>query len=588
MSFLDELKRRNVLRVALAYLAGAWLLLQIADVILNNVGAADWIFPTLLGVLAIGFIPALVSAWVFEWTPAGLARESAIDRTDSGARSNTRTFDRVLILLLTVAVAYFAFDKFVLSPSPEVMTNADRSIAVMPFVNLSEDQANEYFADGISEEMLNLLARIPELRVISRSSTFTFKGEDIDIKEVGEQLDVAHILEGSVRKSGDTVRITAQLIDARTDTHVWSETYDRKLQDIFAIQDEVAESVVGRLRVTLLGRVATARFVDPDAYNLFLQARYVLNQYDASRLPEARQLLQEALDIAPDYALAMAELARVYARMSAKQDLPEDTVNEYLDNMQSLIARAMALDPDEATVQMYYGSSLGRLQGELVAGAEHVARAVELAPTDAYILRLAGLYARRMGKIEAANTIFEFLVSRDPLCTSCKFSLAIGYRGVGRLDEADELLQRILDTEYSQQARWMLGANQILRGDPQAALAKFDQIEPGHELRAEGRAIAFHDLGRIEDFEREMEILRAQDTDMDGLAFLYAGTGDSDAAFAAFNFMLESSGRLPHIMLYSPELEVLHGDARWAELMARNGMPLNELERIELDWTLPD
>ena len=588
MSLLDELKRRNVLRVALAYLAGAWLLLQIADVILNNVGAADWIFPTLLWVIAVGFVPTLIFAWVFEWTPAGLARESTIDRTDSATRSSTRTFDRILILLLTVAVAYFALDKFVLSPSPEAMTNADRSVAVLPFVNMSEDQANEYFADGISEEMLNLLARIPELRVISRSSTFTFKGEDIDIKEVGEKLDVAHILEGSVRKSGDTVRITVQLIDARTDAHIWSETYDRNLHDIFAIQDEIAESVVGRLRVTLLGGVATARVVDPDAYNLFLQARYVLNQYDESRLPEARQLLQEALDIAPDYALAMAELARVHARMSGNPDLPEETFNEHREKMRSLTARAMALDPDNATVRAYYGSSLSYEEGRHVDGAEHIARAVELAPTDAYILRLAGLFARRMGKIEAANKIFKFLVSRDPLCISCKWSLAIGYRAVSRLDEADYLVRQILHTEYEQHARSMLGANQILRGDPQAALSEFNLIDPSDDLWAEGRAMAFHDLGRLEDFEREMEILRAQDTDMDSLAFVYAWIGDSDAAFAAFDFMLETFGQLPRIMLYSPELARLHSDPRWAELMARNGKPLDELERIELNWTLPD
>ena len=217
MSFFEELKRRNVLRVALAYLAGAWLLLQVADVLIDNDLLPGGVFQSGLLILAIGFPVALILAWALEITPTGVKLEKDVDRSRPTTTTGSKKFDRIVIVVLAVAVAYFAYDKFASVDGP-----ADKSIAVLPFVNMSEDAGNEYFADGISEEMLNLLTKIPELRVISRSSAFSFKGQDVNISEIAKQLNVAHILEGSVRKSGNQVRITAQLIDARTDTHLWS------------------------------------------------------------------------------------------------------------------------------------------------------------------------------------------------------------------------------------------------------------------------------------------------------------------------------------------------------------------------------
>jgi adenylate cyclase len=253
MSLLSELKRRNVFRAAAAYVAVAWLVMQVAEVTFPAFGLSDRALRLLIIALAIGFVPATVLAWVFELTPEGFKRERDLDRTGPLAARTNRLLDRAIVVLLALGLTYFAVDKFFLSPAREQARVeqaleqgrsealeerlGDTSIVVLPFTNLSSDPEQAFFADGMAEELLNLLARIPELRVISRTSAFAFKGKDVGIAEIAEKLRVTHVLEGSVRRSGDRLRITAQLIDAETDSHLWSETYDRTLDDVFEVQD---------------------------------------------------------------------------------------------------------------------------------------------------------------------------------------------------------------------------------------------------------------------------------------------------------------------------------------------------------------
>ncbi len=238
MSFLAELKRRNVIRVLIAHLAAAWFLVQIADTVVPAYGLPESVVGILITVLAIGLIPVLIISWAFEWTPAGLRRDSDVAPGESIAPQTGKTLDRVIMVVLAMAVGFFAFDKFVLDPGRDaelaeqvradtrIESFGDRSIAVLPFVNMSSDPEQVYFSDGVAEEILNLLAKMKELRVISRTSAFVHRG-DVNIPDVAKALNVAYELEGSVRRSGDQIRVTAQLIDARTDTHVWSDTWDR-------------------------------------------------------------------------------------------------------------------------------------------------------------------------------------------------------------------------------------------------------------------------------------------------------------------------------------------------------------------------
>jgi TolB-like protein len=237
MRLVSELRRRNVFRMAVLYLVAAWLVMQVAEVIIDLANLPDRIGPIILGLLVVGFPIALLFSWFYELTAEGVSLEHDIDPTESTNFVADRRLDFIVIALLCAAVILFAYDKWRLPGPPE------KSIAVLPFENLSADPAQEYFSDGISEDLLNLLAQIPELRVISRSSAFSFKGKDIAIPALAGQLNVAHVVEGSVRKIGDRVRITAQLIEARSDSHLWSESYDRKLDDIFAVQDEIAAAI---------------------------------------------------------------------------------------------------------------------------------------------------------------------------------------------------------------------------------------------------------------------------------------------------------------------------------------------------------
>ena len=262
MNLFTELKRRNVVRMAGLYLVGAWLLVQVAGTLLPVFDAPAWVMKTLVGVLAVGLVPALIFSWVFELTPQGLKRDEDVKPEESIAPQTTRRMNRLIIAVLVLALGYFAVDKFVLAPrrevarskqspdGPSVVSNA-KSIAVLPFVNMTSEKENEFFAEGLSEEILNSLARIDGMRVVGRTSSFQFKGKDEDLRTIGEKLGVATVLEGSVRREGERARITAQLIRTSDGIHLWSETYDRTLTDTLAVQLDIAEQVAGVLNVVL-------------------------------------------------------------------------------------------------------------------------------------------------------------------------------------------------------------------------------------------------------------------------------------------------------------------------------------------------
>ena len=300
-NFIAELKRRNVIRVAGLYLVGAWLIVQVASTLLPMFDAPHWLARSIVGLLAVGFFPALIFSWVFELTPSGLKRDEEVKPEESIAPQVARRLDRMIIAVLALALGYFAFDKFVLAPRREAsLVEATeksfaarsaaevntKSIAVLPFSDLSQGKDQKYFADGISEELLNALVRVEGIRVASRTSSFAYKESELGTVAIAATLKVGYIVEGSVRKSGDRVRITAQLIDAINDKHLFSETYDRDLSDIFAIQAEIANSVVNALRGVLgkesqIGLAKVRADTDNlEAYDLYLKARELFREPD--------------------------------------------------------------------------------------------------------------------------------------------------------------------------------------------------------------------------------------------------------------------------------------------------------------------
>jgi TolB-like protein len=327
MSLFDELKRRNVFRVSIGYIGTAWLLLQVVDLVLDNVNSPDWVVQVFMLALAIGFPLAIFFAWAFEITPEGIKKEKDIDRSQSIVTKTGRKLDFSIMLVMAVALGWFAWDKFATPPETSEMPTAvaqiesathqetapepaapGKSIAVLPFANMSDDASNEYFSDGISEEILNALAKVKELKVAGRTSSFAFKGRNEDLRLIGETLGVSHILEGSVRKAGNKVRITAQLIQVEDGFHLWSDTYDRELTDIFAIQDEIAAAILEQLKTALLGgqSIATTR-ADTQAYDLYLLARQRIYTRNRLQLESALELLNQALEIDPGFAPAWAQ-----------------------------------------------------------------------------------------------------------------------------------------------------------------------------------------------------------------------------------------------------------------------------------------
>ncbi len=322
MSLFSELRRRNVFRVAAAYLVVGWLLTEVASTLLPMFGAPDWVARALVIVIAIGFVPLMIFSWAYELTPEGLKRESQVNRDESITWQTGRKLDLVTISAVVLGVAFLAWMRLstddVSAPGTEAATAGpeEASVAVLPFVNMSGNAENEYFSDGLTETLLHMLAQVPELRVAARTSSFAFKGQEKDIREIALALRVAHVLEGSVQRAGDRVRITAQLIRANDGFHVWSENYDRTLDDIFGIQDEIATKVGNSLSDSLLGArnkdiegVATK---DVSAYDLYLQALAEKAKWSYGSLQTAEGLLKDALSKDPDFLDAKTELARNY------------------------------------------------------------------------------------------------------------------------------------------------------------------------------------------------------------------------------------------------------------------------------------
>ena len=308
-SFWGELKRRNVVRVAIAYAIVSWLLLQIADVVLDNIEAPTWVFQAILLLLVIGFPVAIIFAWAFELTPEGIKKEKDVDRSESITHITGRKLDFAIIGVLAITVVYFVAEQFFWADDRATESQINASIAVLPFVPLSSGEDDGYFADGLTEEILNALTQIPELQVTARTSSFFFKGQNIPVPEIATRLNVAHVVEGSVRRDGDRVRITAQLIHASSDRHLWSQTYDRTFQDIFAIQQDIAENIAEALNVVLDNNarrdMRNAGINDVEAFiayqkGLEAYATAHRNVRDASKsLVIANAYFDQALEVAP-------------------------------------------------------------------------------------------------------------------------------------------------------------------------------------------------------------------------------------------------------------------------------------------------
>ncbi len=431
MSFIEELKRRNVFRIAVAYLVSAWVALQLADIVLESIEAPNWVIQAFMLAIGLGFPLALVFAWAFEMTPEGIKKERDVDRSQSITRQTGQKLNRGIIVALSIAVVLLLFDRFVPMSSREqpavepaarpAAAEQAKSIAVLPFVNMSSDTEQEYFSDGISEEILNSLARVKELKVAGRTSSFAFKGQNQDLRQIGETLGVDHILEGSVRKSGTKVRITAQLIQVDDGFHLWSDTYDREMDDIFAIQDEISTAILTELKAHLLVgeqiTVTTAR-ADSEAYDLYLLAKQRMYERTGPTIQSAAELLDRAIAIDDTYAPAYAQRGITTLLLSEGSGTYGEIPHEQAQSQGKLyLDKALDLDPELAEawagLGLYY---IGGLTADSWQQAiEPLQKALALNPGLINASNWLNNAYQALGKPAKAREVVMNMIERDPL-----------------------------------------------------------------------------------------------------------------------------------------------------------------------------
>ncbi len=578
MSFYTELRRRNVFKVALVYSAVAWLLLQVSDTLGPALHLPEWFLSAVAFLLILGFPIAIIFAWAFDLTPDGLKAETEADPAAPIAGTTGEKLNHIVVVALALAMGYFVFDKIVLDsdqdaaqistavqgakqqPAENEPAIVDNSIAVLPFVNMSSDEEQEYFSEGLSEELLNLLARIPELKVAARTSSFSFKDKDLEIPEIASRLNVAHVLEGSVRKNGNQIRITAQLIQADDGFHLWSETYDRELDNVFQIQEDIAIAVVEALRITMLGEAPKTRKTDAEAYQLFLEGQYLKRQISVDSLNRAIAAFKQAVEIDPAYAPAWAELADTYMWRGVSDTLSRGEVAALADQA---IETAISADPDYAFAYYVRGISWFFTKHKFEKGVDDFQHALELDPDDAFLVAAIGKGALLTGKFDLAISQYQAALAMEPVVPEFYFFLGRAYLIAGRLDEAEASFRKLFALSPSSGRRFLLWQTLFLKGEFEAALAESDADF--------SRAVIHHALGNTAEADEALAAF-VENADPYSIALVFGYRGDVDKTVEWLNKALEDSDFFPTFILTEAAFRSIHADDRWPLLLEKLGL----------------
>ncbi len=580
-SFFAELKRRNVVRMAGLYLVGAWLLTQVASTVLPMFGAPEWLPRSIVILLAIAFVPTLIFSWVFELTPQGLKRDEEVAPEQSIAPQTARRMDRVIIAVLLLALGYFAFDKFALTPKRQAAfvgraapATDVKSIAVLPFVNMSADKEQDYFSDGLSEELLNQLAQVPQLRVIARTSSFSFKGKEVDVATIAKALNVANVLEGSVRKSASTLRITAQLVRASDSSHLWSQTYDREMTDVFKVQDEISHEVVAALKVKLSPTQQlpkTQHTANTEAYEHYLLGMDFSRQDRLQTGPQAAEEFQKAIALDPNYANAYVELAMAQAFAAEVVGSPAER-NEGISRALSSVEQAITLAPNLALAYKARGYLRYTRLWDWLGAAADFKQALALDPNNAELLSSYSQSLFFTGQQKEAIAMARKATLVDPLSLATWHNLGLLLFSSGQDSEARQAWQHAL--EINPGARWpnyLLGYLDLKERKTGDAVAHFRVTDEAFKLT--GTAMVEHTLGHTQKSDEALGILKTKY--MAGSAFqvaaIYAWRGEKEQAFGWLDRAYEQHDSGMPRLRYDPTLASLHDDPRFAALVKKMG-----------------
>jgi TolB-like protein/Flp pilus assembly protein TadD len=526
-------------------------------------------------------------------SPTASASAASTRSTPAASRSFVPWIVGGLLILVT---GYFIVDRFVLpkhsvpaadapgGASAHVEAISDKSVAVLPFVDMSEKKDQEYFSDGLSEELIDLLTKVAGLRVPARTSSFSFKGKQTTVSDIAKALRVSHVLEGSVRKSGNRLRIVAQLIDARTDAHVWSQNYDRELTDVFAVQDEIAASVVTQLRITLLGAAPTSKTTNPKAYALFLEGLQYGRQYTKEGFQRSISLYEQALAIDSNYAAAWDGLAKNYINQTTNGLRPRD---EGTRLAREAANRAISIDPEFASAYARLGSIAARFEGDFVTAAKLFERALALQPSNSTIVGNAASLAYLISRLDTAIALQKYTNARDPLNGIGHENLGIFYVHAGKPDDALAELHAALSLNPKQlDAYSWISRALLLKGDPKAALTAIQQ-EPDDEVRLAGLAMASYALRQKADSDAALAELIKRGEDA-SVARVLAFRGEPNRAFEWLEKAASKNELLDNAIATDPDFANLHRDARWLPFLRKIGIAPDQLAPIRFDVKLPE
>jgi TolB-like protein/Tfp pilus assembly protein PilF len=608
MNFIAELKRRNVLRAAGLYLVGSWLTVQVASTVLPAFGVSGWVLRSLIIVLAIGFLPAMIVAWVFELTPEGLKREDEVEAEESITPQTGQRMDRILLALAALAIGYFAFDKFVLAPQREAKQMAAvariatqratqaapainrKSIAVLPFLDLSPEHDQGYFSDGMSEEILNALAQVQDLKVAGRTSSFYYKGRNEDLRTIGKALGVANVLEGSVRKQGDQVRITAQLIRTDDDSHLWSESYDGDLKDVFTLQERIARAITDKLKVTLIGdqktQLVAVATSDTEAHSLYLQARESVRERGPG-VQRSIDLYHAALKRDPNYAEAWAGLcASLDLLPYYLSDTQDARLPQIYNEGEAACKRAIALDPKLAAANIALGGLYANAW-HWRAAEQQFQQAKAQAPNDPEFMFVYTDWLNAMGRTDEALATARRAVELDPMAPA--FRNLYGYlllyndrvdESIAQLEAGRALAPDLLYVnanlflsyaragriEDAEKLRGVLHNNYVKRGDSATLLAE--------DMQSIDAALAI--MRKPNDYDA---IRRTLPVDVLGVSLIFPSHVDDLFVYTESIIDTKGSGTDGVVDLRSPLFANYRHDPRYLRLLHQTGFDDNGVPR---------
>ena len=583
-SFFAELKRRNVYKVAVAYCVVGWLLVQVATQVFPFLEIPNWVVRIVIGLVAIGFPISLVIAWAFEMTPEGVKRTEAADAT--GEHSRGGVWVAVVAIAAALSIGLFFIGRYTAGnarprhdASPARTEAAKgippKSIAVMPLINESGDPADEYFSDGLSEELIAALGQVRNLKVIGRSSSFRFKDRKEEPKMIGEKLGVSTLLEGTVRKQGDKVRIVAELINTADGTQLWSRIFDRELKDIFAVQTEIAQAVAASLELTLLGKDATAATASTqsvEAHNAYLQGHFYFLRRNVEDYRRAISFFDQAIRLDPDYALAYAERAEAWTFIG---DLNPQYKKEAWDAARRDAEKAVAVGPNVAEAHAALGWVRFFSEWKFAEGLAELKRATELAPANPTANDLLARVLIYVNQIPEAEKLARQAIELDPLAYLARGNLARILLAEGKLDEADAEARKSAELQPAGAGnhRWQVVVA-VLRGDGETALREA-QLEPNEGYRRFELALAHYVRGDRAAADAALADIVANDRNLLAyqIAEVYAWRGETDKAFEWLQISYDNHDTGLLSLLIDPLMRGLRSDPRYKSMVEKIGLP---------------